>query len=76
MRLVRNLILNKLQCRNFIFLHAVCVSFLEIGVGIIGDRRVGKTTICLSLLCKGFAFIANDKLAVTVTPQGPNGMGK
>ena len=75
MRLVRNLILNQLQCRNFIFLHAACVSFLEIGVGIIGDRMAGKTTTCLSLLSKGFAFTTNDKLAVTVTPQGPEAIG-
>lgn len=66
MRLVRNIILNKLENRNFIFLHAACVASLGNGIAIIGPKFSGKTTMCLSFLNQGFDFVTNDKLAMRI----------
>ena len=65
MRLIRQLILIGLQNNDWLFFHAACISCQEKGVGIIGNKKTGKTTSLFNLLINGeFEFVSNDKIAI------------
>jgi hypothetical protein len=67
MRIVRSILINLLSENGWIYFHAACVSFHNIGIGLIGDKYSGKTTTMINLIKRlKFNFCSNDKIALKV----------
>ena len=50
-----------LKEKGLFFLHASCVSFNDQGILVIGHSRVGKSTLALSAVRKGFHFLSDEQ---------------
>lgn len=49
-----------LSCRNYVPIHSAAVSKDGYGLLLVGPSKYGKTTLCISLLKKGFSFLSDD----------------
>lgn len=65
-RILRDLITKRLEEKGFVMLHGGAVAFDDDhGIGILGDKGAGKTSLVIGLLSsKKARFISNDKVLV------------
>ena len=61
-RLIRELLVRAAERRGVIRFHAAACESNEQGIMICGPKRAGKTTILMSFLSRGYAFVSSDRV--------------
>jgi hypothetical protein len=65
LRIIRDLLQNRLHEANHFILHAACLCRNGATVALVGDKGAGKSAWMLRLLSQGWGLIANDRVFVS-----------